>query len=166
MSKNATDFVGQKFPDFQVSAAVPGEGETKIETRSNSDFAGAPLILFFYPKDATSGCTVEADGFRDAHDDFKNLGVQVVGASRDGATSHRRFIENRALPFPLLCDRERVLAEKLGLLVAKTMYGKPVTGSRRTTFALDANGVVTRVWENVAPENHAQEVLRWCRENL
>ena len=160
MSETPADFLGQKFPDFQVSAAVPREGETKIETRENADFLGAPLILFFYPKDATCGCTVEADGFRDAYSEFQKLGVQVVGVSRDGATSHQRFIENRALPFPLLCDRERVLAETLGLLVAKKMYGKPVTGTRRTTFALDANGVVTRVWENVTPENHAQEVLQ------
>lgn len=165
MNENASIAIGAKFPDFEMSAVVPREGGAQIETRSNHDFLGKPLIVFFYPKDATCGCTTEVCGFRDAYAEFQKLEVQVVGVSRDTVGAHKKFIENQNLPFPLLCDRERVLASQLGLLVQKKMYGKPVTGSLRNTFALDSNGVVQKVWERVAPETHATEVLAWCREN-
>ena len=163
--KNQMLPIGANFPSFSLLCVMISPDGMRVEERSNEDFLGKPLILFFYPKDATCGCAVEVCGFRDAFQEFANLGVQVVGVSRDTPGAHKKFIENQNLPFPLLCDRERVLAAQLHLLVQKTMYGKPVTGSLRNTFALDENGVVRNVWERVAPETHATQVLVWCRDN-
>jgi peroxiredoxin Q/BCP len=165
-TKNEIVEVGEKFPAFSLQCVAASPEGMHVEERSNQDFLGKPLIVFFYPKDATCGCTAEVIGFRDAYEEFGKLGVQVLGVSRDTAGAHKKFIESQNLPFPLLCDRERVLAAQLGLLVQKTMYGKPVTGSLRNTFALDENGVVLQIWERVAPESHASQVLDWCHDNL
>lgn len=152
---------GDKFPDFDLPVALPG-GEQN--TLSLADCAGAPLVIFFYPKDATSGCTIEVCGFRDEYSGFEAIGAKVLGVSRDKISAHKRFIENQNLPYPLLADSERVLIQACNLLVDKKMYGKPVTAVLRTTFALDENGVVLRVWENVSPLGHAREVLEFLCE--
>ena len=154
--------VNAPFPSF----SLPAVRESEQITLANEDLAGRPAILFFYPKDATCGCTVEVCSFRDLHEEFARSGVEVVGVSRDSIGSHRKFIDNQSLPFALLSDTDRKLAEACGLLRPKTMYGKPVVGSARTTFALDSEGVVRKVWNDVQPAGHAAEVLAWCRENF
>ena len=152
---------GQTFPSFQLPTALP---DGTLSTLSLSDFRGAPLVIFFYPKDATSGCTIEVCGFRDAHNEFLKAGIKVLGVSRDKASTHKRFIENQQLPYPLLADAEQVLLRACNLIVNKTMYGKPVTKVLRTTFVLDEKGKILRVWENVTPLGHAQEVLNFLSE--
>jgi peroxiredoxin Q/BCP len=155
--------IGQPFPQFSLPAAVP-QGDTAIEqTMSNDDLRGRTTVVFFYPKDATSGCTVEVCGFRDLYTEFCKLNVSVIGVSRDSVSSHRRFIQNQNLPYPLIADKERVLIDGLNLLVNKTMYGKPVTGVLRNTFVLDANSNIARIFEKVTPLGHAQEVLDYVR---
>jgi peroxiredoxin Q/BCP len=154
---------GQKFPDFSSPVAWP-DGEQS--TLSLAAFRGAPLVIFFYPKDATSGCTIEVCGFRDEYSGFQELGVQVLGVSRDKVSAHARFIQNQALPYPLLADPEQKLIRACDLLVNKTMYGKPVTKVLRTTFALDESGVVLKVWESVTPLGHAREVLSFLQERV
>ena len=155
---------GQTFPDFDLPAAIPSPEGTHKSALSRHDFRGAPLVIFFYPKDATCGCTTEVCGFRDEYSSFEELGAKVVGISRDKLSAHGRFIENQSLPFPLLADSEQILLRACGLIKNATMYGKPITRVLRTTFALDENGIVLRVWENVAPPGHAAEVLAFLRE--
>ncbi len=155
--------LGQPFPQFTLPAAVPQGGNIIEQTMSNDDLRGRTTVVFFYPKDATSGCTIEVCGFRDLHPEFQKLGVQVIGVSRDTVSSHKRFIANQNLPYPLIADKERVLIESLNLLVNKTMYGKPVTGVLRNTFVLNKDGDIARVFEKVTPLGHAQEVLDYVR---
>ena len=155
---------GQPFPDFNLPAAVPSFEGTQKSTLALNSFRGAPLVIFFYPKDATCGCTTEVCGFRDECSGFEQMGAKVIGVSRDKLSAHGRFIENQNLPFPLLADSEQTLLRACGLIKNATMYGKPVTKVLRTTFLLDENGVVVRVWENVAPPGHAAEVLAFLRE--
>jgi peroxiredoxin Q/BCP len=152
---------GQPFPDFDLPVAIPSANGVEKSTRALSDLRGAPTVLFFYPKDATSGCTVEAVGFREEYSRFQELGAPVLGVSRDKISAHVRFIENQNLPFPLLADSEQTLIRACGLLKNATMYGKPVTKVLRTTFALDENGVICKVWENVTPSGHAREVCEF-----
>jgi peroxiredoxin Q/BCP len=156
--------VDQPLPGFSLPAAVPGkDGSITESTLSNTDFRGRPLVLFFYPKDATSGCTIEVCGFRDLYPEFEKLGVAVAGVSRDSIGSHKKFVQNQNLPYPLLSDKSQDLIKGWGLLVNKTMYGKPVTGVLRNTFMVDANGIVRRVFEKVTPLGHAQEVLEFVK---
>lgn len=160
MSDNKTSSTipqpGERFPDFSLIAVAPDGTQS---TRTLADFAGAPLVIFFYPKDATSGCTIEVCGFRDEYSGFEEIGAQVVGVSRDKASAHKRFIENQNLPYPLLADSEQVLLRACNLIANKTMYGKPVTKVLRSTFVLDENGVILKTYENVTPLGHAGEVL-------
>jgi peroxiredoxin Q/BCP len=158
---------GQPLPDFSMPAAVPqADGTVQETTLSLSDFKGRPLVLFFYPKDATSGCTIEVCGFRDLYPEFEKAGVAVVGASRDTVRSHGRFIQNQNLPYPLLADPEQEIVRGWDLIVNKKMYGKPVTGVLRCTFVVDKDGVVRHVYEKVTPLGHAQEVLDLVRNGL
>lgn len=155
---------GRPFPDFSLPTAMPTADGVEQSTRSLSDFAGKPLVIFFYPKDATSGCTIEVCGFRDEYSGFEEIGAQVTGVSRDKIGAHVRFIANQNLPYPLLADSEQTLIRACNLIVNKTMYGKPVTKVLRTTFVLDEKGIVLRVYENVAPLGHARAVLDFLRE--
>jgi len=154
----------QVLPAFSLPA-VWRENEAFVERAlSNVDFAGKPLVLFFYPKDATCGCTVEVCGFRDLHSQFQSLGVSIAGCSRDTIGAHKRFIQSQSLPFPLLSDKDRAVARQWNLLVHKTMYGKPVTGTSRDTFLVDADGKVRRIMKKITPLGHAQEVLQAARD--
>jgi peroxiredoxin Q/BCP len=155
--------IGQPFPQFSLPAAVPQGASIAEQTMSNDDLRGRTTVVFFYPKDATSGCTVEVCGFRDLYPEFEKSNVQVIGVSRDTVSSHKRFIQNQNLPYLLIADKERVLIEGLNLLVNKSMYGKPVTGVLRNTFVLDKEGNIARVFEKVTPLSHAQEVLDYVR---
>lgn len=140
---------GDKFPDFEL---LDQDGER----HSLGELLKDQLIVYFYPKDDTSGCTVEACGFRDMLPNFK--GAQVIGISPDDPKSHRKFVEKYGLNFTLLADLDHQLAEKCGIWVEKSMYGRKYMGVERTTFLLDSSGVITKIWRKVKPDGHAEEV--------
>ena len=148
---------GKKAPDFTL-ADYTGK-QHKL-----SDYKGKPVVLYFYPKDDTPGCTKEACSFRDSYSDFKRAGVEVIGISVDDEKSHEKFINKYNLPFTLLSDPDKKVVEKYGVWVEKSMYGKKYLGTARTTFLLDETGKVIRVFEKVKPENHAQEILQILSE--
>lgn len=143
---------GMQAPDFSAAAA-------NGETISLRDLRGKNVVLYFYPKDDTPGCTVEACAFRDAESEMRRLGAAVLGVSRDGAASHKRFTEKYQLNFPLLADEDETICRAYGVIVEKTMYGKKVMGIERSTFLIGGDGVIRRVWRKVKAEGHAQEVL-------
>jgi peroxiredoxin Q/BCP len=124
-----------------------------------SQFAGSPVVLFFYPRADTPGCTIEACGFRDSFAKLKKAGVVVLGVSRDTVKAQKNFAEKYDLKYPLLADSEMTLIKDWDLLVNKTMYGKPVTGVARTTFVFGPDRKLIHIFENVKPEGHAEEVL-------
>jgi len=124
-----------------------------------SHFAGKPVVLFFYPRADTPGCTIEACGFRDHFAKLKKAGVVVLGISRDTVKAQKKFAEKYDLQYPLLADADETLIKRFDLLRQKTMYGKPVTGVARTTFLIGPDRKLLHVFENVKPEGHAEEVL-------
>ncbi len=128
-----------------------------------ADLRGKWVVLYFYPKDNTSGCTAEACGFRDAWGELERLGAVVLGVSPDSSKSHRGFADRYGLPFRLLADQGAQLAQRYGVWVEKSMYGRRYMGTARTTFAIDPRGRIARVWERVKPPGHAAEVLEWLR---
>jgi thioredoxin-dependent peroxiredoxin len=143
---------GDKAPDFQV----PDQDGT---VRSLKDYKGKKLVLFFYPKDNTSGCTKEACNLRDNHAKLKKAGYQVVGISTDSPKSHTSFIDKFDLPFTLLADTERSMVEAYDVYGDKVLYGKKYKGIFRTTFLIDAKGVIEEVISDVDTENHADQIL-------
>ena len=143
---------GKPAPDFEL-ATDTGE-RVKL-----SDFRGKPVVLYFYPKDDTPGCTVEACGFRDANDAFEKRGAVILGVSPDDEASHVKFKQKYSLPFPLLADPEHEVAEQYGVWGDKTYAGRTYTGVLRTTFVVDPDGKVTKVLEDVKPATHAADVL-------
>jgi peroxiredoxin Q/BCP len=124
-----------------------------------TDFAGKPVVLFFYPRADTPGCTIEACGFRDHFKKLQRAGVVVLGISRDTVKAQKKFAEKYDLNYPLLADSEMELIKRFDLLKPKTMYGKPVTGVERTTFVIDPDRKLLHIFPNVKPEGHAEEVL-------
>ena len=140
---------GQKFPDFQLS-------DQDGNQLGLSDLAGQQAVIYFYPKDDTSGCTVEACEFRDMMPEIK--GARVIGVSPDDEKSHRKFIAKHNLNFTLLADLGHMLADKLGLWIEKSLYGKKYMGVDRTTYLLDEAGTIVKVWRKVKPQGHAREV--------
>jgi peroxiredoxin Q/BCP len=124
-----------------------------------SQFKGSPVVLFFYPRADTPGCTIEACGFRDHFAKLKKAGVAVLGISRDTVKAQKKFATKYDLNYPLLADDEMVLIKRFGLLKEKKMYGKPVTGVARTTYLIGPDRKLVHVFENVKPEGHAEEVL-------
>ena len=126
---------------------------------SLASLKGKPVVLYFYPKDDTPGCTREACGFRDAAPGLAAAGAVVLGVSRDSAASHARFREKHRLPFTLLVDAHHAIAEKYGAWREKTLYGKKSMGIVRSTFVIDAAGTVARVFRSVKPDGHAEQVL-------
>lgn len=139
----------QPFPDF----VLPDQDGNNL---SLSDLRGKKSVIYFYPKDDTPGCTTEACAFRDARPDFGD--VNIVGVSPDAPKSHRKFVDKFSLNFPLLADTEHVLSEAVGVWVEKSMYGKKYMGIERTTFILNEEGVVTKVFAKVKPAGHSDEV--------
>ena len=146
----------KKLPAF----TLPASGD---RTLAHTDFAGRKLVLYFYPKDSTPGCTIEAQDFRDLHAKFARAGVAVVGVSRDGVRSHDNFCAKQELPFPLLSDPDEVLCNALGVIKDKNMYGRKVRGIERSTFLIDGKGAVRREWRGVKVPGHAAEVLEAVR---
>ena len=147
----ATPKVGKKVPAF----SAPSTGGPV----SSKDLAGAPYVLYFYPKDDTPGCTLEGQGFRDQRPAFKRLGVRVLGVSRDTLSSHEKFRSKYALPFDLLSDADERLCKQFDVIKEKNMYGKKVLGIERSTFLVDADGVLRNEWRKVKVDGHVDEVL-------
>jgi len=124
-----------------------------------SNFRGKPVVLFFYPKADTPGCTVEACEFRDSFGDLQAAGVTVLGISRDKASAQKKFKEKFSLPYTLLADPEQTVCKQFDVIKAKTMYGKPVTGIERSTFVFDKDGKLIHEMRKVTPAGHAAEIL-------
>ncbi len=143
---------GDRAPDFSLQDA-------NGKTWTLADFAGKTLVLYFYPKDDTPGCTKEACSFRDAFADFRARGIEVVGVSPDKAASHAKFAEKYGLGFTLLADPDRTLLQAYGAYGEKTMYGKKVMGVFRSTFVIDGAGTIVRAYPKVSPEGHAAQIL-------
>ena len=125
-----------------------------------SDYAGKKIVIYFYPKDSTPGCTTQACAFRDAYDDFKHKDIVVIGISQDNSKSHLKFIESYDLPFILLSDEKREVIERFGVYVEKSMYGKKYMGVARSTFILDEKGMITHVFEKASPKENASDILK------
>ena len=136
--------------------SLPATGD---RTFTLSACQGSPVVLYFYPKDSTPGCTTEAQEFRDLHPQFVNAGAIVVGVSRDSIKSHENFKAKQGLPFDLLSDAEELLCSRFAVIKLKSMYGKQVRGVERSTFVIDGKGVLRREWRGVKVTGHAQEVL-------
>jgi peroxiredoxin Q/BCP len=148
--------VDQPVPDF----ALPATGK---QTFSLSQARGTSLVLYFYPKDSTPGCTTEAGEFRDLHAQFRKAGCTVFGISRDSLKSHEGFKARLKLPFELLSDAEEAACALFGVIKQKLLYGKPVRGIERSTFVIDGNGVLRREWRGVKAPGHAAEVLEFVK---
>ena len=144
--------IGQPAPDFSLP-----DQDGQIVTLSA--LKGKPVVLYFYPKDDTPGCTVEACEFRDANETITERGADVWGVSPQGADSKRKFSEKFGLPFTLLADEDHAVTEAYGSWVEKQNYGKTYMGTARRTFLVDPEGRIARGWEKVKPEGHAAEVL-------
>lgn len=126
---------------------------------SDETLRGRPVVLYFYPKDNTSGCTLEGQEFARLHPRFVKAGVAVYGVSRDSVRSHERFAAKHGFPFALIADENEELCRAFDVIRPKTMYGKPVRGIERSTFLYDAEGRLVQEWRKVKPEGHAAEVL-------
>ena len=147
---------GDKAPSITV-AATDG-------TSVNLGSPGQPLVLYFYPKDDTSGCTREAQDFTALADDFRKAGVKVIGVSRDPMKSHEKFIGKYELAVPLASDEDGRISEAFGTWVQKSMYGRKYMGMERATYLIGADGRVLKAWRKVKVPNHAAEVLKAARE--
>ena len=143
---------GAPAPDFELAS---DEGETV----TLSALRGKPVVLYFYPKDDTPGCTTEACEFRDAYDRFREQGVEILGVSPDTEASHRKFKSKYELPFTLLADPEHQAAEAYGVWKEKKNYGKTYMGVERSTFVIDADDKVARAMRGIRPAGHAAQVL-------
>ncbi len=143
---------GTKAPDF----TLPADDGAKIKL---SALKGQPVVLYFYPRDDTPGCTRQACAFRDQQAPLKKLGAKVLGVSTDDVASHVKFRDKYELNFPLLADADHKVAEKYGAWREKNMYGKKSMGIQRCTFLIDAEGVVRKVWKKVSVDGHDEQVL-------
>lgn len=147
---------GQPAPDFTLAA----DDGVKFKLK---DQRGSPVVLYFYPRDDTPGCTKEACAFRDRQRELHSLGAKVFGVSTDDVASHIKFRDKYRLTFPLLADTDHQVAENYGAWQEKNMYGKKSWGVQRSTFLIDAQGVVRKVWRRVRVEGHDQQVLEALR---
>ncbi len=149
-----SSLVGLKVPDFEIAS-------TGNRTFKLSAALGSPLVLYFYPKDNTPGCTTEGQEFRDLHGEFARRGCAVYGVSRDSIKSHEGFKSRMSFPFELLSDADEKVCELFGVMKMKNMYGKQVRGVERSTFVIDPEGVVRREWRGLRVPGHAREVLEF-----
>ncbi len=147
-----SELEGQRAPDFDLP--TDGGGRARL-----ADYAGKQLVLYLYPKDDTSGCTKEAQAFAEDYAAFQAAGVEILGLSKDSVASHDKFKAKYGLPFRLAADEEGKLVEALGAWVEKSMYGKSYMGIDRSTFLIDGQGVIKKVWRKVKVPGHAGEVL-------
>lgn len=144
---------GQKAPQFEAK-------NEKGELIKLSDYLGKKVVLYFYPKDATPGCTAQACDLRDNYDALLKAGYIVLGVSSDDEKSHKKFIEKQSLPFPLLADTDLKVHEAYGTWVEKSMYGRKYMGTARTTFVIDENGIIAEIIEKVDTKNHTAQILK------
>jgi peroxiredoxin Q/BCP len=149
--------VGKKAPAFDLPAFP--KGRVKL-----SELKGKYVVLYFYPRDNTPGCTIEACDFRDRHDDFTGEDVVVLGISPDSVATHGKFTEKFSLPFPLLADEDHAVAEKYGVWVEKNMYGKKSMGIQRATFVIDPEGKIAAAWPKVKVDGHVSAVKAKLKE--
>ena len=145
--------INMTVPDF--SAEMTGQSPFRL-----SDFRGRKIVLYFYPKDNTPGCTTEALQFRELHSRFKNAGADIFGVSRDSLRSHVGFKEKLGLPFELIADPDESVCAMFDVIVMKSMYGKKVRGVERSTFVIDAAGKIVKEWRGVKVPGHVDEVLQ------
>lgn len=149
---------GQQAPNFTLK-------NEQGELVSLADYNGKKsVVLYFYPKDMTPGCTTEACEFRDFHSDFSDLNTVILGVSPDDEKRHEKFIEKHGLPFSLLVDEDHAVAEKYGVWKLKKMYGREYMGIERSTFMIDENGVIIKEWRKVRVKGHIEDVLTYIRE--
>ena len=151
--------VGQLAPDFQKEA-------TNGQIVKLSDFRGKNVVLYFYPKDMTPGCTTEACNFRDQYEEFRDLNCVIIGVSTDPLKRHEKFIEKYQLPFLLISDEDHEVAEKYGVWKLKKNFGKEYMGIERSTFVIDQEGKIVNEWRKVKVNGHVEEVLQFVKEHL
>ena len=144
--------IGDKAPDLKL----PASGGREINLR---DYKGKKLVVYFYPKDNTPGCTQEGQDFRDLYKDFQKAGAEIVGVSKDSLRSHENFIAKFDFPFPLIADTEGLACDAFGAIVEKSMYGKKYMGIDRCTWLFDGKSVLKQSWRSVKVKGHAAEVL-------
>lgn len=149
--------IGTKAPEFKLE----DKDGNKI---SMSDFKGKKVVVYFYPKDNTPGCTRQACAFRNAYDGFKKDDVQVIGISKDSIKSHQKFAEKHELPFILLSDPDLVAIKAFDVWKEKKMYGKTALGVVRATYVIDENGIIEKVFEKAKPDTNAQEILEYLEK--
>ena len=147
-----TIFEGKKCPSFIGEC-------TSSKTLSDKDFVGKNLIIYFYPKDSTPGCTTEGQDFRDNYKLFKNLNTEIIGVSRDSIKSHENFKEKQSFPFELLSDPDEKMCKAFDVIKMKSMYGKEYLGVDRSTFLISSNGKVFKEWRSVKVKGHVNDVL-------
>ena len=148
--------VGKRIADFEL----PATGDKNLTL---DDFKGLRLVLYFYPKDHTPGCTREGQDFRDSHDDFKTAGTAVVGVSRDSVRTHENFCAKQEFPFDLISDADETLCEQFGVIKLKKLYGREYMGIERSTFLIDEKGVLRAEWRKVKVPGHVAAVLETVR---
>jgi thioredoxin-dependent peroxiredoxin len=153
----AAPTVGKKIPAFTVAT-------TASPKLRSTDLAGRPYVLYFYPKDDTPGCTLEGKDFRDQHAKFGKLKVRILGVSRDTLASHAKFQQKYELPFELVSDADEKLCKRFDVIKEKNMYGKKVLGIERSTFLVDADGVLRGEWRKVKVDGHVDAVLAAATE--
>ncbi|MDL0221637.1 thioredoxin-dependent thiol peroxidase, partial [Clostridioides difficile] len=146
--------IGTKAPEFTLE----DKDGNKV---SMSDFKGKKVVVYFYPKDNTPGCTRQACAFRNAYDGFKKEDIQVIGISKDSIKSHQKFAEKHELPFILLSDPDLVAIKAFDVWKEKKMYGKTALGVVRATYIIDENGIIEKVFEKAKPDTNAQEILEY-----
>jgi peroxiredoxin Q/BCP len=147
--------LGGKLPDF----SLPASGAAHDDWSLSRDGLGQKLVIYFYPKDMTSGCTRESQDFRDHHAALRRARVQVIGISRDTLASHEKFRQKESLPFPLLSDADETVCRLFDVIREKNMYGRKLMGVERSTFLVDAKGVLRQEWRKVKVPGHVEEVL-------
>ena len=149
--------IGTKAPEFTLE----DKDGNKV---SMSDFKGKKVVVYFYPKDNTPGCTRQACAFRNAYDGFKKEDIQVIGKSKDSIKSHQKFAEKHELPFILLSDPDLVAIKAFDVWKEKKMYGKTALGVVRATYIIDENGIIEKVFEKAKPDTNAQEILEYLEK--
>jgi len=147
-----------------IKLTSPPLEATGGQTIRLDEFAGKPLVLYFYPRDNTPGCTREGEAFRDHLESFSQLGCRILGVSRDTLKSHEKFSEKHGFPFPLIADPDETLCRHFDVIKEKNMYGKKVMGIERSTFLFDASSQLVREWRKVRVPGHVEEVLAAVRE--
>lgn len=151
--------IGELAPDIALEAS-------NGETVKLADFRGKNIVLYFYPKDMTPGCTTQACDFRDQHESFSNVNAVIIGVSTDPLSRHEKFIEKHGLPFILLADTEHKLAEAYDVWKPKKMFGKEFLGVERSTFIINKDGKLVKEWRKVKVKGHVEEALQFIQENL